>query len=309
MICPVVGVASSLGLGAMQISQGLSHCFGIDSGLSMQLGVILVISLVSTWSVVSGVDKGMKFLSNVTIFLASILLFCIFLFVSPVKVLSGFMQDFLTYFFDLTSNSIWASNHNYLKDGSPVNWTTSHWSSWIAWAPFVGMFIAKISRGRTIREFILGVVVVPTCVSIFWFSLLGRSSIDLFGLDVENIQSMISQNLSTAFFVYLGKFSGSLLLYGLAIICLKLFFITSSDSAALVVATTAMGGHKPSQESKVYWSLAIASLAAVFVLSGGIETMQVVTIASALPFACLSLGMIGCLIWQLATFPSNKSLG
>ncbi|MFK7824730.1 MAG: BCCT family transporter [Oligoflexales bacterium] len=309
VICPVVGVASSLGLGAMQISQGLAYSFGIESGLGLELGVILTITLVSTLSVVSGIEKGMKLLSNLTIFLALILLACIFFFISPYKALLGISTDFVAYFSEISANTYWSSHHDYLADGSPINWTCSHWSSWIAWSPFVGMFIAKISRGRTIREFILGVVALPTLVTIVWFSLLGRSSIDLFGLDLPNVRQLIDQNLSTAFFMYLSKFSGNLALYGLAIICLKLFFITSSDSAALVIATTAVGGKKPSQTSKIYWSLAIAILAVVFLVSGGLQSMQVVTIASAFPFACISLVMIACLLWHLFRYLPIRSSG
>ncbi|NRA46327.1 MAG: BCCT family transporter [Oligoflexales bacterium] len=312
VICPVVGVASSLGLGAMQISQGLGFSFGLDAGLGLELGVIVTITIVSTMSVASGVDKGMKFLSNLNIFLAFILLSCIVLFISPSKVFSGLSKDFVTYFSELWSNTVWSTGHDYLAEGSPLNWTTSHWSSWIAWAPFVGMFIARISKGRTIREFILGVVAVPSIVSVAWFSLLGRSSIEIFGVDVANVRELIDHNLSTAFFMYLSKFSGSLVLYGLAIICLKLFFITSSDSAALVIATTAVGGEKPSKRAKVYWSLAIAVLAVVFMVSGGLQSMQVVTIASAIPFASISLAMIVYLVWQLhkhhsSSMPSHKS--
>ena len=302
VICPVVGVASSLGLGAMQISQGLAYSFGIKSGLGLELVVILTITIASTLSVVSGVEKGMKLLSNLTIFLAFVLLSYIFFFISPFKALGGIWSDSLSYLGSLSSNSLWASSHDYLADGSPLNWTTSHWSSWIAWAPFVGMFIAKISRGRTIREFILGVVVLPTLVTVVWFSLLGRSSIDFFGMDTGSVREMIDQNLSMAFFIYLSKFSGNLVLYGLAIICLKLFFITSSDSAALVIATSAVGGKKPSRNGKVFWSLAIAMLAVMFLVSGGLQSMQVVTIASAIPFACISLAMIVYLLWNLPAY-------
>ena len=309
VICPVVGVASSLGLGAMQISQGLGFSFGVEVDLGLELLVILAITIISTLSVASGVDKGMKLLSNLNIFLAFILLSCIVYFISPMKAFSGVSSDFLSYFKELFSNSIWSSNHDYLADGSPINWTTSHWSAWIAWAPFVGMFIAKISRGRTIREFILGVVVVPSLVSVIWFSLLGRSSIELLGLDLNNVKQLIDHQLPTSFFMYLSKFSGSLVLYGLAIICLKLFFITSSDSAALVIATAAVGGKKPTKKAKVYWSLAIALLAVVFLVSGGLQSMQVVTIASAIPFASISLAMIAYLAWHLYVHIATKIPG
>ena len=305
ILCPIVGIATSLGLGAMQITDGLAFSFGLKSNIFVEIGIIAMISTISTFSVVSGVEKGMKFLSIFNMFLSFVLLFCILTFISPVKVLSGALQDVGTYFLSLPSLSVWSASHNYLDDGSPINWTTYHWAGWIAWAPFVGMFIAQISRGRTIREFLLGVILVPTLLSGFWFSTLGRSGIEAFAGQADIAKFMIKNDLSQTFFMYLSKFSGSLILYAMAIVSLKLFFVTSSDSAALVIATSASGGKAPSKKSKIYWSMIISILAIVFLLSGGIGTMQLINIASAAPFAVLSLIMIFCLGYNLILEPQN----
>lgn len=299
VICPVVGVATSLGLGALQITKGLDHSFGIPSSLTTQIIVILTITLLSTLSVISGVKKGMKFLSNLNMILAFILLLCLACLVSPVDTIVGAFEDLTYYLSSMPDTIIWAAHHNYIQDGNPINWTTFHWSAWIAWAPFVGMFIAKISKGRTIREFLLGVILVPTLLSVFWFSLLGRSSIDYFATQTESIKQILQHNVATTFFVYLGQFSGNLLLYGLAIICLKLFFITSSDSATLVIATSAAEGYPPSKGAKIFWSVTISALAIIFLISGGLVPMQLVTIISALPFAVLSMFMVVYLFFHL----------
>ena len=299
VVCPVVGIATSLGLGAMQIANGLSIGFGVESGIISQIAVIILITGLATFSVLSGVEKGMKLLSNFNMILAFIFLALVFFFVASDNALQSILRDTLRYFKDLPSIAIWTVGHNFKPSGNAINWTSFHWSTWIAWAPFVGMFIGKISQGRTIREYLLGVVLVPTLLSAVWFSILGQSAIELLGDQSVHLVEILKADPATTFFVYLSKFSGEFILFALALVSLKLFFITSSDSAALVVATAAAGGEEPSKFSKIYWSLLISLLAVVFLASGGLETMQVIAVVSALPFAFISVVMVVCLLNSL----------
>lgn len=299
VVCPVVGVATSLGLGAMQIAKGLDVGFSISASIWSQTVVILLITGLATLSVVSGVERGMKFLSNFNMLLAFVFLAMIFGFIFSGEALWLIVTDTVDYFTELPGNAVWTAGHDYQASGNTINWTSLHWANWIAWAPFVGMFIAKISKGRTIREYILGVTLVPTLLSAVWFSVLGNSAMALLSEQSSQLLGMLRSDPAQAFFVYLSHFSGGFILFGLALVSLKLFFITSSDSAALVIATAAAEGKEPSRFAKVYWSLVISLLAIVFLANGGLETMQVVSVVSAIPFAFISMVMVGCLLADL----------
>ena len=139
-------------------------------------------------------------------FLASILGLCVLFLLSPSKVVQGILLDSWTYLSSLGPTSLWAANHDYLNDGGGINWTTFHWSAWIAWAPFVGMFIARISRGRTIREFLSGTILIPTALSAIWFSVFGRSAIDSLAHKASQVEQLLKSDLATTFFCLL-KFS------------------------------------------------------------------------------------------------------
>jgi glycine betaine transporter len=161
------------------------------------------------------------------------------------------------------------------------------------------MFIARISKGRTIREYLLGAIVIPTLLSTVWFSVLGHSAIQSLQDGTIDLKTVLQTDHATIFFVFLSQYSGGILLYGLAILCLKFFFITSADSAAFVIATMANEKGKPSTKGKTYWSIAICFVAITLLASGGLDVMQIVSIVSSIPFAFVSLLMLGCLFKEL----------
>jgi len=300
VVCPVIGIAISLGLGALQIAKGLEYSFGLDATFSVQIIVMISITILSTVSVVSGVSKGMKYLSVLNIVLCSLLLGFIFLSTGAFVATKEIALDVLAYIKNLPPHSLWSGSHNYKADGDVINWTTFHWSAWIAWAPFVGMFIARISKGRTIREYLLGTIIVPTILSIFWFSIIGHSAIQAVQEGTIHLTEVLRTDQAITFFVFLSQYSGGIVLYGLALVCIKLFFITSANSAALVIATAANEDGNPSIKEKIYWSVAICFVAIVLLASGGLVTMQVVSIVSSIPFAIISWFMLSNLLKELA---------
>jgi choline-glycine betaine transporter len=299
VICSVIGIAISLGLGAIQMSKGIEYSFSMAATFLMQVTIMLLITLLSTISVVSGVTKGVKYLSILNMALSFFLLCFIFFSSGAIVAIKHIVVDLSTYIQDLAHHSLWSALHDYRKDGNIINWTTFHWSAWIAWSPFVGMFIARISKGRTIREYLLGAILVPTLLSTVWFSVLGHSAIQSLQGGIIDLGNVLKTDHATIFFVFLSQYSGGILLYGLAILCLKLFFITSADSAAFVIATMANEKGKPSTKGKTYWSIAVCLVAITLLASGGLDVMQVVSIVSSIPFAFISLLMLGCLFKEL----------
>ncbi len=305
VICPVIGIAISLGIGALQISKGLEYSLSLSGTFFVQVVIILSITLLSTLSVISGVTKGMKYLSIINIGLSFLLLCFIFFSGGALLGTLRIVSDLGAYVRHLPFLSLWSGSHDYRAGGNIFNWTTFYWSTWIAWAPFVGMFIARISKGRTIREYLLGAIVVPTILSAIWFSILGNSAIDSLNETPSGLRQIITTDTATTFFAFLSQYSEGILLYGLAILCLKLFFITSADSATLVIATAANEKGKPSTYEKIYWSIGICAVAITFLATGGLETMQIVAIISSVPFAVISWLMIVSLFKELAAERSS----
>jgi choline/glycine/proline betaine transport protein len=289
----VFGVATSLGLGVQQISTGMSEIGIVDEADNVLLVIlIIVITFIAMMSVVSGVGAGMKWLSNINLSLAGLMLVCVLLLGPTLFLLQNLTQSVGTYlaeFFGMTFD-VGAYQRGEGASTWFANWTIFYWGWWISWSPFVGIFIARISRGRTIRQFVAGVMIVPTLVGMLWFSVLGGSGIfrQLYGKKdlVEDGEVGVEHSL----FAILGDLPWGTVFSVLGILLVAIFFITSSDSGSLVVDMLASGGHpNPPTWSRVVWSLVEGAVAIALLLAGGLSSLQSAALATALPFSIVLL--------------------
>ncbi|MDH3641853.1 MAG: BCCT family transporter [Gammaproteobacteria bacterium] len=298
----VFGVATSLGLGVSQMATGLNHLFpGIDPGITTQVILIVIISVVATFSAVSGVGKGIRIISEWNIWL-SIVLLAYFLFGGPAKWLLGF---FVTTVGDYLWNVIPMGFQTFNAEGDAAwqgGWTIFYWGWWISWAPFVGMFIARISRGRTIREFMVGVMFVPTTLAFFWLCIFGGNAIyaelnAAGGVGTAGIAQLVRDwNLPAALYGTIDIVTDvawlNWIMAALATFLLATWFITSSDSGTLVITTMlSMGDDNPPQRFRIIWGLGEGFVAAVLLLAGGLKALQTASIAAALPVSVIMLMM------------------
>ncbi len=297
----VFGIATSLGLGAQQIGAGMQVIGVVDEASTNFLVVlIVVITFIATLSVISGVGVGIKWLSNGNLSLAALLAITALVFGPTVFLAQNFVQSlgiYLTDVFHLTLDV-----GAYTRSEEAQSWfagnTLFYWGWWIAWAPFVGVFIARISKGRTVREFVAGVLLVPTLAGMIWFSIWGGNGLfrQWFGSgDLGDITAEESM------FRIFEQFPATQLLSVLGIIMVAIFFITSSDSGSLVVDMLASGGHpNPPIWSRVLWALLEGLLAAALLLSGGLTSLQAGSLMTALPFSIILLLMCVALVKALS---------
>jgi choline/glycine/proline betaine transport protein len=294
LVGTIFGVATSLGLGVLQISAGLDYLGAIPVTALTQTVIVLIITAFVLFSVLSGVAKGMKWLSNINLILAGIFLL-ILLFAGPtqfllrdaVQSLGNYIQNFVGLSFTVSAYSgddgvAWQSA-----------WTTFYWGWWISWAPFVGIFIARISRGRTVREFVTGVILVPTLVAVVWFTVLGGTAISMqLSGSADLLQSDGGVDVETALFQVLAQIPGSAVLTIGALIIIGIFFVTSADSGALVMSMIATGGEEnPKRWVRVFFTLATAAIALALLFAGGLEALQTAAISIALPFSLVMLAI------------------
>jgi choline/glycine/proline betaine transport protein len=297
----VFGVATSLGLGVSQMATGLNHLFGVDPGITTQVVLIVIISIVATLSAVSGVGNGIRIISEWNIYL-SIVLLAFFLFGGPFKWLMGFfvttVGDYLWHVIPMGFQTFNAKGAAAWQGG----WTIFYWGWWISWAPFVGMFIARISRGRTIRQFMVGVMFVPTTIAFFWLCIFGGSAIyaelnAAGGVGTAGIAQLVRDwNLPAALYGTIDQVTEiswlNWAMAALATLLLATWFITSSDSGTLVITTMlSMGDDNPPQRFRIVWGLGEGFVAAVLLMAGGLKALQTASIAAALPVSVIMLMM------------------
>jgi len=233
VLATLMGLATSLGLGVKQVNAGLNFLFGFQISTTSQVILIAVITGFATLSVMSGLDGGVKRLSQWNMGLAGALMLFLLIAGPSVYILRGFTQNFGYYLTKLPEISLWTET--FRETNWQGSWTVFYWAWWISWSPFVGMFIARISKGRTVREFILGVMVIPTLLSFVWMSVFGGSAIYLQSSGIANIVEAVNANVATALFVMLEYFPLTNILSFIGIILVTVFFVTSSDSGSLVV--------------------------------------------------------------------------
>ena len=280
------GVATSLGFGVMQVNSGLAHLNVISYSTSNQIWLIIGITLIATASVISGVNKGIRRLSETNLFLALILLLFVFIAGPTSYLLKAFSENIGAYLQSITITTFQTDifHNNQFKT------TVFYLAWWIAWSPFVGMFIARVSRGRTIREFIGCVLLVPVLLTFVWMTVFGNTAIymELFG--DGGMIAAVQENVSTALFVMLEKMPMPAVSCTLAIMVVIFFFVTSSDSASLVIDIITSGGQKnPPVWQKVFWAFAEGLVAIILLMTGGLVALQTGVITTALPFGIVML--------------------
>src|SRR5690625_1224843 len=291
VIATVFGVATSLGLGTLQINAGLQFLAGIPLAVRVQLTIIAVVTLLYLSSAITGLERGIRYLSNLNLGLAGGLL----LFVLIAGSTSFIFDSFTTTVGDYIGNLIFMSFRlTPFTEGDWVStWTLFYWAWWIAWAPFVGTFIARVSRGRTVKEFVIGVLFVPTLLGTLWFSVFGGSALFFEMFEQAGIAEAVQADTTSGLFLTLDQLPISLILTILATALIMTFFITSADSATFVLGMlTSAGSLNPPTSRKLIWGGLQSSIAAVLLLSGGLVGLQTASIIAALPFSIIMIFMM-----------------
>lgn len=306
----IAGVVTSLGLGAMQISAGLNYVFGIPVTLLVQGIIIVIVTIIVIWSAVSGIDKGIKAISDINLYIAIALLAVAFIVGPKLDVVNNFTNGLGGYLNNFVSDSLF--ENTYGDNSWTAGWRIFYWAWFIAWAPFVGVFIARISRGRTIREFIAGVVVVPAMGSIVWFSVFGSMGLSAFAnglLDMPAIQSIASAT-ETGIFVVFNQYPLGLLLSVVAIVLVFTFFITSANSGTFVLGMLSSNGDQnPKSKIKILWGIVQAVMAIGLMVAGGLKPVQTVSICAAFPFIFVMFSAMVSIVKTLAADPAVGGSG
>ena len=297
------GVAVSLGYGSQQVNSGLNLLFGVPDSTIVQLGLIAIITAMATLSVVLGLDAGIRRLSEFNIGLAVILLLFVAV-AGPTLYLCNMLVENISYYL-VTLPEISMTGYRYVGGSQEndflVDWKLFYWAWWVSWSPFVGMFVARVSRGRTVREFVLGVLLVPTFATFVWFTVFGDTALHLImAQGASDLLGQVSDNASTALFHFLDYFPLSGVTSLLATVLVITFFVTSSDSGSLVIdILTAKSGAEPPVWQRVFWAVLEGVVASVLLLAGGMGALRSATLASALPFSLIILVMMYCLYRSL----------
>lgn len=290
IIATAFGVATSLGLGVLQINGGLTHLTGIANTTTTQIIIIAVVTVLYLLSATTGLDRGIKLLSNTNLILAfSLLVFTLlvgptsFIFDTYTTTLGNYVQNLIQMSLRLTpfTEGTWVAN-----------WTLFYWAWWIAWAPFVGTFIARVSKGRTIREFVLGVMLIPSLFSFLWFAVFGGTGLYQEIFMGAHLAEIVQTDVTRPLFVMLENLPLGSILAGIATLLIITFFITSADSATFVLGMLSSNGDlHPSNKVKVIWGILQSVVAIVLLISGGLEGLQTASIVTALPFAVILAAM------------------
>ena len=301
VLATLFGLATSLGLGAQQATSGINHVFGTDGGVGMQLVIIAFVTLIAICSVVRGIEGGVKLLSNINMLFAfALLVFVTYVGFDIVKF--SIPETFTAY----VENIIALSNPHGREDTTWMHgWTVFYWAWWVSWSPFVGMFIARVSKGRTVREFLFAVVFIPTLVTIIWMSIFGGLAIDQVINKVGELGAHGLTDISlTLFHVYDAlPFSSALSI--ISIVLVLIFFVTSSDSGSLVIDSITAGGKIDAPvPQRIFWATVEGTIAAVMLWIGGKEALQALqsgVVMTGLPFTFVLLLMCVSLVKGLNT--------
>ena len=292
----------------MQINSGLNYLFGLEVSTLVQVVLIAVITLVATGSVVAGLDSGVRRLSELNMILAAALLAFVLVCGPTVHLLQVLVQNtgmYVSQLFSMTFNL-----YAYEPTGWLGGWTLFYWGWWIAWSPFVGMFIARISRGRTVREFVVGVLLVPLGFTFLWMTIYGNTA--LFMVRAEGVQELVqtvSSDSSMALFEFLRHLPWTMATSCLAVLLVGLFFVTSADSGALVIdMLTSKGEEESPLWQRIFWALLVGALAVALLFAGGLESLQAATIASAFPFTLVMILMCWGLLKAMRLDATKRSI-
>ena len=286
VLATLFGLATSLGFGVKQVSAGLSHLFGTPDVLMTRIILIALITGAATTSVVLGLDRGVKRLSEINIYLAGVLLLFIVILGPTLFIFDSYLQNIGGYLATFFQRSFWTESY---QGGDWQNqWTIFYWSWWISWSPFVGLFIARISRGRTVREYVMSVLIVPALLTFLWITAFGGSALWLELRGGVSIAAGAMEEVATSIYLLFEQFPLSAVTNFSAVVLVISFFITSSDSGSLVVDAFTSGGKlKSPVTQRVFWASMEGIVAAVLLVGGGLQALQTAAIAMGLPFAVI----------------------
>ncbi|GGY65858.1 BCCT family transporter [Marinobacter zhanjiangensis] len=284
------GVATSLGLGTLQLNSGMSYLFGVPSNGFVQVLLITTITAIAATSVALGLDKGVRRLSQLNIGLAILLIGFVALAGPSVFIAEGMVQSIGDYLHALPWLAFWTETFN--ESDWQRQWTLFYWAWTISWAPYVGIFIARISRGRTIREFVAGVLLAPTTFTLIWFGVFGLSAINVEMNGEADLAAQVQEDPSVAIFAFLDTFPLAEVASALSVVIIVIFFTTSSDSASLVIDMLTRRDDQPSLiRQRIFWAAAQGVIAATLLLAGGLDALQNVITSLGLPFCILLIFM------------------
>ncbi len=298
VVATLFGLATSLGFGARQIASGLNFLTGVSSGITTQIVIIAVITMIATVSVITGLKKGVRFLSRLNMVVALLFLLFVFFITGPNAAFRTFVESTGMYFHRFLEIGTWSSA--FQSSDWQNNWSVFYWAWWIAWSPFVGMFIARISKGRTIKEFVLGVLLVPTLMTFFWISVFGGAALALELANPGSISTPVLEDSATSLFIFLKQFPLSSITSIIGIFMVSVFFVTSSDSGSLVIDSITSGGKLNAPVGqRILWAQIEGFVAIALLLGGGLTAMQT---------ASVSTGILFLLVLFLMCFSLRKSL-
>ncbi|GAA2998115.1 BCCT family transporter [Kitasatospora albolonga] len=299
----VFGSATSLGLGALQVADGLGYITDVKSTENVQLVIIGSLTAAFVLSAFSGVHKGVKWLSTANVVLASLIMLFVFVFGPSVYLLDAIPSTVGGYLSDLTTMA--TQTGAFTDEAWLGSWTIFYWAWWLSWAPFVGTFIARISRGRTIRQFLLGVLLVPSGATVIWFCVMGGTAIRLDSTGAADLVGTISQGAEASMFETLRSLPLGGVTSVIAVLLVMTFFITSADSASLVLGSlSSRGSLHPRTWLVVVWGVLMGGVAAALLLAGGLSALQNATILVALPFVVVMLLLCLALVRELRSDPA-----
>ncbi|MCC4263140.1 BCCT family transporter [Oceanimonas baumannii] len=302
VVATLFGLATSLGYGASQASAGLNFLFDIPDTITTQVVLVILITAVALVSVLAGLDAGVKRLSEINMALAALLLLFVVIVGPTLLILSGLFNNIVSYFeyFPALSMPFGREDANYSQ-----GWTAFYWAWWISWSPFVGMFIARVSRGRSVREFLIAVLVVPTSACMLWFSAFGGTAIDL--VVSKGINAVAEADLPLQLFVMLEQLPLTAITSFIGIVLVVVFFVTSSDSGSLVIDTIAAGGKvNAPKPQRVFWCTFEGLVAIALMLGGGLAGLQAMAVSTGFPFTIVLLISCVALIKGLMSEPRGK---
>ena len=303
----IFGVVTTLGLGVLQINSGLESLFGIPNNITVQIILIAFITMLAGLSLLMGLDKGIKRLSDINIFFTIVLLSFVIILGPTQFIFNSFFENIGNYLHQVIPLGLWTESYEGEANWQS-SWTVFYWAWWISWSPFVGVFVARISRGRTIREFILGVLLIPITISFLWFTAFGGSAVHM-ELMAAVDPNMVSPGLveavradtGSAIFKLMESYPLTAALNGLIVVMIVLWFVTSSDSASFVIDMLTSGGDtNPPKIQRLFWAGTEGVIAAVLLAAGGLGALQAASIVSGFPFAVVIVIMMYSLLRGLS---------
>lgn len=310
LFATMAGVVTSLGLGVLQINAGLNYLFGVPSELAIQIVIILVISFVFIGSAVLGIEKGIKVVSDLNLYIAIGVMLVCFIVGPKVDVLNnliGGLGEYVGTFFQSSLGIVAYGDNEWM-----LGWRIFYWAWWIAWAPFVGVFVARISRGRTVREFILGVVLVPAIASLLWFAVFGSMGLTLAEtgvLDAEQVAS-VAASPETGLFLVLNHYPLGFIVSVVTLLLICTFFITSANSGTFVLGMlSSEGSLNPPNWKKILWGIVLTAMAIGLLIAGGLKPLQTISIAAAFPFIFIMLAAMVSVVKGLARDAETPNVG